>query len=91
MPLLSVPPGPFSLPPACTSRVELNLGRNQLTELPRELTQLASLVRLDLSSNRLRKLPPGFGRLQMLQQLQLNGNELGTVRQLLPPSPSSYY
>jgi Leucine-rich repeat (LRR) protein len=43
--------------------VELNLGTNQLTKIPEDIANLASLEVLILSNNNLKKLPAGIGQL----------------------------
>ena len=43
--------------------VELNLGTNQLTKIPEDISNLSSLEVLILSNNNLKKLPAGIGQL----------------------------
>ncbi|MBW4521928.1 MAG: leucine-rich repeat domain-containing protein [Scytolyngbya sp. HA4215-MV1] len=60
---------------------ELNLRSNQLSQLPPEIGQLASLQSLYLRSNQLSRLPPEIGQLANLQSLSLISNQLSQ----LPP------
>jgi Leucine-rich repeat (LRR) protein len=53
---------------------ELNLSRNELTELPVECCQLAKLKKLTLTQNKLTSLPKEFANLQALEELGLTYN-----------------
>eukprot|EP01087_Luapelamoeba_hula_P001780 TRINITY_DN1158_c5_g1_i3.p1 TRINITY_DN1158_c5_g1~~TRINITY_DN1158_c5_g1_i3.p1 ORF type:complete len:1011 (+),score=196.48 TRINITY_DN1158_c5_g1_i3:393-3035(+) len=60
--------------------VYLDLGNNQLTELPQELQALRSLRTLNVSSNKLRTLPTGiFAHLPRLSFLLASENELQSI------------
>ncbi len=58
------------------SLILLNLNRNQLTELPLEITKFIRLKRVDLANNRLIKLLPEIGQLTFLTELDLRHNRL---------------
>ncbi|MFQ5979224.1 MAG: leucine-rich repeat domain-containing protein, partial [Candidatus Heimdallarchaeota archaeon] len=55
---------------------QLDLSKNQLTQLPPELGQLHNLEQLDLSKNQLTQLPPELSRLENLRHIYLGGNKL---------------
>lgn len=55
---------------------ELNMSRNQLTEVPRHLIGLTQLRILDLSRNRIIGINPEFGRLSQLQLLFMECNSI---------------
>ncbi|MCK6560498.1 hypothetical protein HUU39_13110 [candidate division KSB1 bacterium] len=57
----------------------LDLSERKLTELPREISQLAGLQELNLRGNRLTALPDWLGELAPLQWLCLDYNQLATV------------
>jgi internalin A len=57
----------------------LNLGVNQLTSLPPEITKLTNLTTLFLSENQLTSLPPEIAKLTKLTYLDLSGNQLTSV------------
>merc|ERR1719150_440483 len=61
------------------SMVELNLGTNQLTTLPGDISNLQNLEVLILSNNALRRLPPGIGQLDKLRVLDLEENKLESI------------
>ena len=54
--------------------MELDLGKNQLQELPEAFGQLVQLQKLDLYSNQLVSLPLGFWQLKKLKWLDLKDN-----------------
>ena len=60
----------------CTLKhlIELDLGKNQLRELPEAFGQLVLLQKLDLYSNQLVDLPLGFWQLKKLKWLDLKDN-----------------
>ena len=57
----------------------MNLRGNQLTSLPAEIGQLASLTWLDLSGNQLTSLPAEIGQLTSLTYLNHGKNQLTSV------------
>jgi hypothetical protein len=57
----------------------LDLGLNQLTELPKGLENLTQLTRLEIGGNKLTEVPKGLEKLTQLETLSLNNNQL-TVR-----------
>ena len=59
-----------------TSILELDLSKNQLTELPESFGELAQLQKLDLYGNKLKELPLTFAGLERLQWLDLKNNPL---------------
>mmetsp|Transcript_86208 Transcript_86208/g.243492 ORF Transcript_86208/g.243492 Transcript_86208/m.243492 type:complete len:323 (-) Transcript_86208:41-1009(-) len=58
---------------------ELNLGRNQLTELPDEFGKLQSLRRLWLDDNKLSTFPECVLNLEGLEVLRLQNNDLKSI------------
>ena len=58
---------------------ELYLGGNQLTSVPAEIGQLASLTSLNLESNQLTSLPAEIGQLTSEEWLCLDENELTSM------------
>lgn len=54
----------------------LDLSKNQLTELPFEITKLKNLMILDLSQNQLTEIPPELLELKKLTELNLDHNQL---------------
>ncbi|KAK7899576.1 hypothetical protein WMY93_020429 [Mugilogobius chulae] len=54
----------------------MDLGKNQLCEIPPEIGKLSSLKELNVSYNRLMKVPPELGSCEELQRLELSGNRL---------------
>ena len=55
---------------------DLNLSKNQLTELPETIGKLTQLQTLNLSNNQLTELPEAIGKLTQLQMLNLDANQL---------------
>jgi GTPase SAR1 family protein len=62
-----------------TGVTELNLSRQELTELPSELFQLKDLTTLILNTNQLAELPTEIFQLTKLTELDLSDNELRTL------------
>ncbi|MEL7351125.1 MAG: COR domain-containing protein [Cyanobacteria bacterium P01_A01_bin.116] len=58
---------------------ELDLGEQNLTEIPPEISKLENLSKLDLSSNQISKLPPEIAQLQNLSELDLRFNQLSNL------------
>jgi internalin A len=58
---------------------ELDLSKNQLTQLPLEVTELKNLVTLNLSHNKLTQLPPEIKELKNLTTLNLFHNRLAQL------------
>ena len=56
--------------------LELDLSKNQLTELPESFGELAHLQKLDLYGNKLSDLPLSFAGLERLRWLDLKNNPL---------------
>ena len=56
-----------------------DLSNRELTALPPEIGQLASLRELALGANQLTALPPEIGQLTSLRRLALDGNRLTTL------------
>lgn len=56
--------------------VDLDLSKNQLTELPESFGELVHLQRLDLFENKLTELPLSFAGLEKLRWLDLKENPL---------------
>ncbi|MCI5168325.1 MAG: hypothetical protein D3903_20095, partial [Candidatus Electrothrix sp. GM3_4] len=59
-----------------TGATELDLSRQELTELPPELFQLTKLTSLDLKYNQIENIPQDIGQLVHLLSLDLDGNEV---------------
>ena len=59
-----------------TSLTELELGGNDLAELPPEIGNLINLSRLRVPRNQLTALPPEIGNLTALAALYLNDNQM---------------
>lgn len=57
-------------------RKELDLSSEQLTSVPRQVTDLNNLTSLNLEDNRLSSLPPEIGGMSKLRFLRLGGNKL---------------
>jgi leucine-rich repeat protein SHOC2 len=57
----------------------LNLGWNQLTQVPETIGNLTQLVNLNLRNNRLTDLPASIGNLTQLQRFDLSLNQLTQV------------
>ncbi|XP_063230366.1 leucine-rich repeat-containing protein 40-like [Bacillus rossius redtenbacheri] len=74
--LHQVPPGLALLGPQL---VELNLGCNALTAVPRELARCCSLQYLNLERNQLSSLPEELGSLDRLRELALSYNKLREI------------
>ncbi len=64
---------------ARTGQTELDLSRNQLSELPAEIGQLSKLTTLDLSGNQLSELPAEITQLANLTTLDLSWNQLSEL------------
>jgi hypothetical protein len=62
--------------------LSLDLSKNRLAALPREISLLQSVTWLSLSSNNLRSIPASIGELTALKKLVLSGNMVS----LLPPT-----
>jgi internalin A len=58
---------------------ELNLSKQNITELPPEIVQLTNLQSLDLSNNQLSSLPSKIGQLTALKYLNLFNNQLSSL------------
>eukprot|EP00903_Cladosiphon_okamuranus_P020128 g18482.t1 len=71
--LTAVPSGMLGLGPGLE---DLNLGNNNIAELPPEIAQLGGLVYFNLAGNRLTRLTPEIGKLSALKRLGLKGNAL---------------
>src|SRR5205807_5990757 len=56
--------------------IKLDLSQSDITQLPEELGQLASLQELSLSGNQLTHIPAELGQLASLQELSLSDNQL---------------
>ncbi|MCF8257226.1 MAG: leucine-rich repeat domain-containing protein [Flavobacteriales bacterium] len=69
----TIPPEVFT---AFPNLHELNVGRNRLKALPKEIGQLRRLIRFIAERNRLETLPSEIGGMTSLQELILNRNEL---------------
>lgn len=74
--LKSVPPKFLST--FCDIEV-LNLDRNQLKDLPAELTQCTKLRKLNLAQNDLSHFPEILYGMESLEELDLGGNEIGAI------------
>ena len=57
--------------------LELDLSKNQLSELPASFGELMQLQKLDLYGNKLTDLPLSFAELERLRWLDLTNNPLG--------------
>ncbi|KAJ7986347.1 hypothetical protein DPEC_G00338980 [Dallia pectoralis] len=57
----------------------LNLSNNALSDFPRALCDIASLIELNLQGNRLASLPAALGTMHNLQTLLLDGNSLNSL------------
>ena len=66
-------------PPKASQKKSRNPHLNQLTSLPAEIGQLASLTWLSLSENQLMSVPAGIGQLTSLTCLNLERNQLRSV------------
>jgi hypothetical protein len=64
--------------------VDLNISRNQLTELPDEIGDFVALKRFDCSRNAIRLLPSTLGNLQQLVSLNALSNSLRPYQRSLP-------
>ena len=64
---------------ACPRLVELDIGKNDLGELPEEFALLAHLERLWAEDNHLRAFPPALLRLRRLKELRLSNNQIDSV------------
>jgi Leucine-rich repeat (LRR) protein len=58
----------------------LNLGSNQLREIPAEISCLSKLKEIDISSNKVSLISPSIGSLTRLKKVNLKGNLLATCR-----------
>ena len=54
----------------------INLSRQNLREIPAEITEIKSLTNLSLNHNQLRELPSGMAQLNNLNSLWLGNNQL---------------
>jgi len=81
---VSVGPALSAMSPQLSSVVQLNLSRNELWDLPPDLTALSSLRALDLSRNWFSALPPSLVDLaDSLEALDVSHNMLRTSRTAL--------
>ncbi|KAM9493372.1 malignant fibrous histiocytoma-amplified sequence 1 homolog [Clarias gariepinus] len=66
---------------SCLSNLtELNLGRNELVEFPKEISELKQLVRLYMNQNNIKSIPENvFPSLKKLQFLKINTNKLSQL------------
>lgn len=66
---------------SCLSNLtELNLGRNELVEFPKEISELKQLVRLYMNQNNIKSIPENvFPSLKKLQFLKMNTNKLSQL------------
>jgi Leucine-rich repeat (LRR) protein len=59
-----------------TKVYKLNLSRQQLKEIPKEIYQFVNLQRIDLSYNNITEIPKEIGLLKNLQSLDLTKNQI---------------
>ncbi len=59
-----------------TKVYKLNLSRQQLKEIPKEIYQFVNLQRIDLSYNNISEIPKEIGLLKNLQSLDLTKNKI---------------
>ncbi|CBJ29007.1 Putative Leucine Rich Repeat Protein Kinase [Ectocarpus siliculosus] len=71
--LTAVPPGLLGLGAGLE---DLNLGNNDIAEMPPEIAKLGGLLFFNMAGNRLTRLPAEIGRLSSLKRLGLKGNAL---------------
>ena len=57
----------------------LNLSRNSIEEIPREIGELINLKQLDLNNNRIKEIPEFIGKLINLKSLYLNNNKISEI------------
>lgn len=72
----AIPPEVFT---AFPNLHELNIGRNRLKALPKEIGMLKSVKRLVADRNKLVTLPAEIGDMESLEVLVLNRNELTSI------------
>ena len=57
----------------------LNLSRNSIEEIPKEIGQLINLKELDLNNNRIKEIPQEIGKLINLEILNLDHNQIEKI------------
>ncbi|MFT5305806.1 MAG: Leucine-rich repeat (LRR) protein [Flavobacteriales bacterium] len=57
---------------------ELNLDKNQIKEIPKEISKMIDLYNLSISENQLTELPKSIKKLVNLRKLNLRGNNFSS-------------